>query len=107
MLQFVKRFNDIDKINTLSVATLLDPRFKTMYLEPLVHERTAKIVTELIIGNEREFADPKPDTPPPVPTGSLWDLHDQLVVVYITKHIFVNNDIGEFFRFTNLLQRLM
>lgn len=81
LLQFAKRFREVDNIDTLAVATLLDPRFKTMYLDPSVKDKTLKKVSEWALGTERRLVDSKTNSlpPAPMPTGSLWDLHDQLV----------------------------
>ncbi|XP_062563958.1 E3 SUMO-protein ligase ZBED1 [Armigeres subalbatus] len=79
LLQFANKFSDVDKLDTLTIATMLDPRFKTMYLEKMVQERTTKMVSDLILGKECDPVDVKPKVTPIIESDDIWDFHDQLV----------------------------
>ena len=46
--QYYKRFEHVESVNGLAGATLLDPRFKAIYLQPLAHAKILKEISDQI-----------------------------------------------------------
>ena len=80
ILQFDHRFKDAEKVDTYACATLLDPRFKIMYLEPLAHAGVVKNLSDQIIAHGQENPTVSQAYVPPAESADgLWDMHDEMV----------------------------
>lgn len=46
--QYEQKFKDIEFVDTFAIATLLDPRVKTLYLRPLSHAKALKYISDMV-----------------------------------------------------------
>lgn len=77
----------MELVNGLAAATLLDPRFKAMYLQPLAHAKILKVVSDKIETNAKQQESKIIPTTKNLSQGTqsvLWDIHEKLVM-----HIFL------------------
>lgn len=84
--QFDKRFEHIELVDNLAIATLLDPRFKALYLKPLAHSRAVKAITDIVEKNVKASNITATTSEhniiiEPASKNFLWDLHESLVII--------------------------
>ncbi|XP_055542682.1 E3 SUMO-protein ligase ZBED1-like [Wyeomyia smithii] len=80
--QYERKFKDIEFVDTFSIATLLDPRFKTLYLCPLAHAKVLKNVSDMVqIANKDSTTNPNEISSFASKAGSnnLWNFHHQML----------------------------
>ncbi|XP_055551661.1 zinc finger BED domain-containing protein 4-like [Wyeomyia smithii] len=80
--QYERKFKDIEFVDTFSIATLLDPRFKTLYLCPLAHAKVLKNVSDMVqIANKDSMTNPNEISSfaPKPGSNNLWNFHRQMV----------------------------
>ncbi|XP_055543801.1 E3 SUMO-protein ligase ZBED1-like [Wyeomyia smithii] len=87
--QFNSRFQHIELVDGLAIATLLDPRFKALHLQPISHANAVTMVSEKLKYFEREERGRRCASTKIVDNVSsqlnnddenLWKIHDRLVV---------------------------
>ncbi|XP_055522718.1 zinc finger BED domain-containing protein 4-like [Wyeomyia smithii] len=87
--QFNSRFQHIELVDGLAIATLLDPRFKALHLQPISHANAVTMVSEKLKYFEREERGRRCASTKIVDNvssqlnngdGNLWKIHDRLVV---------------------------
>ncbi|XP_055545356.1 E3 SUMO-protein ligase ZBED1-like [Wyeomyia smithii] len=80
--QYERKFKDIEFVDTFSIATLLDPRFKTLYLCPLAHAKVLKNVSDMVqIANKNSTTNPNKISSfaPKAGSNNLWNFHHQMI----------------------------
>lgn len=83
LAQYERKFKDIEFVDTFAIATLLDPRFKTLYLNPLAHAKALKYVSDIIKTENKKAGTTSLSTSTPSVlengSNSLWNYHHQMV----------------------------
>lgn len=87
--QFFKRFNNIEKVYTLAVATILDPRFKNIHFsDKIACAHSINKITQMININVIELD--KHDYQNAKENDNFWTFHEHLVSQ--SKHMSKTND---------------
>lgn len=83
LAQYERKFKDVEFVDTFAIATLLDPRFKTLYLSPLAHAKALKYVSDIIKAeNKKSTTTPQATSTPAVlerGSNNLWEYHHAMV----------------------------
>ncbi|XP_055622723.1 zinc finger BED domain-containing protein 4-like [Toxorhynchites rutilus septentrionalis] len=83
LVQHERKFKNIESVDTFAIATLLDPRFKTVYLSPSAHAEALQYVSDIV-----ETENIKPSTVPQAistplvfehGSSNLWEYHNEMV----------------------------
>lgn len=92
--QFSKRFNNIEKVHSLAISTILDPRFKNIHFsDKIACAHSINKITQMININakesdERNYQNVQQNNS--IESDNFWTFHEHLVSK--SKHMSKNND---------------
>lgn len=95
--QFIKRFENIEQVSLLAIATILDPRFKNINFNDKVAcsqaiNKITKLINSKVIDTTVECQSRRQTSD--CDRTNFWSEHEKLVNLTMSKHI-VNQDSGQ------------